>query len=97
MFIIGDSYTVTRVVITNRADCCEDRALDTRVGVTYIPPVAGADIQPDSYTLCAEKQGTQNIILHVLDQALCFIFVAYPYPTFLFFISIPFHSILNQC
>ena len=65
MFIIGDSYTVTRVVITNRADCCSERAQDTRVGVMDIEPVAGADIQPDSYTLCAEKHGIQNyIILH---------------------------------
>ena len=57
VYIVGESYNVTKVIITNRAECCSERAVDVRVGVTDTEPVPGVDISPDSYTLCAEKQG----------------------------------------
>ncbi len=57
--------------MTNRADCCAEREVNLRVGVTDNAPAQGQFIEPDSYTLCGEIPGNLkricfDVILTVL-------------------------------
>ena len=53
----SEGILVSYVLITNRGDCCSERAHNVRVGVMDYPPTAGSDVDPDSYTLCMQKDG----------------------------------------
>ena len=53
-FTIGHAYNVSRVLITNRADCCWNRLANVRVGVTNTEPIPGQPVQLKSYSLCGK-------------------------------------------
>ncbi len=53
----GVSHVVTKIRVTNRADCCAERTSNLRVGVTDNAPAPGQFVDPDSYTLCGEIPG----------------------------------------
>ncbi len=57
LFFTGKPYTVTSVTVINRSDCCADRERNLRVGVTDVQPIVGVDIDPNSYTVCGDKDG----------------------------------------
>ncbi len=57
LLITGERHIVTKVRVTNRADCCAERTSNLRVGVTDNAPAPGQFVDPDSYTLCGEIPG----------------------------------------
>ncbi len=58
---MGGIYQVTSVLVTNRKNCCADRAKNLRVGVTNTAPVPGQNLTLDAYTLCEEKPGLMGV------------------------------------
>ncbi len=58
-------YHVTSVVITNRKNCCADRATNLRVGLTNTAPIVGQNLSLDAYSLCEEKPGLMGSVAFV--------------------------------
>ncbi len=59
---LGAEYHVQRVEVTNRQDCCMQRASNLRVGVTNTRPVPGQGFIMDRDTLCGWKRGAMGAI-----------------------------------
>ncbi len=56
----GSHHVITDVIVYNRGDDAANtvnRAQNLRVGVTDVQPQEGVDINPNSYTLCGDKDG----------------------------------------
>ncbi len=51
------------MTITNRSECCGERTQNVRVGVTNTQPVAGVNMDPNSYTVCGDKDGKDHFTI----------------------------------
>ncbi len=66
---LDDVYTIHRVSILNRADCCGDRTQNLQVGVSMEEPQIGSNLDPDSYPLCGAKQGNPFIMVATITPS----------------------------
>ena len=59
---LGEKFHVQRVEVTNRQDCCSERATNLQVGVTNTPPEVGRGYDMDRNTLCGWKEGRMGAV-----------------------------------